>query len=67
MNSDSISLPVGISVIVPVYNSQETLVALLERMTPMLQQMLSAFEVILVNDGSRDKSWEVIESLKSKI
>ena len=65
-NSDSISLPTGITVIVPVYNSQETLNALLDRMTPMLQETQSVFEVILVNDGSRDKSWSVIENLKGK-
>jgi glycosyltransferase involved in cell wall biosynthesis len=68
-SSDSIqpdSLAVGISVIVPVYNSQETLVALLERLVPVIESIATPSEVILVNDGSRDGSWKVIEALRSR-
>ena len=67
--SDSIhpdSFPEGISVIVPVYNSQETLPVLLERLLPMLEEIAPSHEVILVNDGSRDGSWKVIEKLSEQ-
>ena len=57
------SLPAGISVIVPVYNSQETLAALLARLVPILDAIAPQYEVILVNDGSRDGSWRVIQEL----
>ena len=57
------SLPAGISVVVPVYNSEQTLGELLKRLCPVLQHFAPAFEVILVNDGSRDGSSKVIESL----
>ena len=60
------SLPEGISVIVPVYNSQETLTALLARLVPILKKLSDHHEVILVNDGSRDGSWPVIEKLSSE-
>jgi glycosyltransferase involved in cell wall biosynthesis len=57
------TLPGGISAIVPVYNSERTLADLLKRLTPVLQSLTPDFEVILVNDGSRDASWRVIQSL----
>lgn len=53
----------GISVIVPVYNSEEALPKLLERLRPVLTQAAGRWEIILVNDGSRDRSWAVIEQL----
>jgi undecaprenyl-phosphate 4-deoxy-4-formamido-L-arabinose transferase len=52
-----------LSVVVPVYNSEQSLPLLIERLEPVLREHTSAFEVILVNDGSRDRSWEVIETL----
>ena len=53
----------GISVVVPVYNSAEILPQLIERLRVVLQEMLVPYEVVLVNDGSRDRSWDVICSL----
>lgn len=49
----------SISVVVPVYNSEATLEPLVARLQTVLQRAASNFEVILVNDASRDKSWEV--------
>jgi len=59
------ALPAGISVVVPVYNSQDSLEALATRLQPILRQAApdSTFEIILVNDGSRDQSWPVIQRL----
>jgi len=56
-------LPAGISVVVPVYNSEGTLRNLVSRLRPVLESISEEFEVILVNDGSRDNSWEVISQL----
>ncbi len=53
----------GLSVVVPVYNSEQTLGPLIERLGPVLSGIGGPFEVILVNDGSRDGSWGVIERL----
>lgn len=53
----------GISVIVPAYNSEQTLEELVEKLCPVLSALSANFEVILVNDGSSDKSWQVIEKL----
>jgi glycosyltransferase involved in cell wall biosynthesis len=48
------------SVIVPVYNSEGSLRPLVERLAVVLPQFSSAYELILVNDASRDTSWDVI-------
>ncbi len=45
-----------ISVIVPVYNEEEGLPALFARLYPALDALGASYEVIFVNDGSRDRS-----------
>ncbi len=52
-----------ISIVVPVYNSQNTLANLVERLIQVLPAFCSEYEIILVNDGSKDRSWEMIEEL----
>lgn len=56
----------NLSVIVPLYNEEESLpelAAWIERVTT--EQSLS-YEIIMVDDGSTDKSWKVIEELHTK-
>ena len=55
--------PGGISVVVPVYNSATTLQPLLCRLRAVHASIDLPYEVILVNDGSRDASWAQIEAL----
>lgn len=45
-----------LSVIIPVYNEQETLPALFARLYPALDALGVAYEVLFINDGSRDRS-----------
>ncbi len=52
-----------LSVVVPVYNSSATLPALLERLTTVLEGITPRYEIILVDDDSRDDSWGVMQSL----
>ena len=54
---------VSISVVVPVYNSENSLLELTRRLEPVLMALTECFEVILVNDGSRDRGWEAICAL----
>ena len=56
----------SISVVVPVYNSAITLPDLIDRLEPVLREHASSFEVILVNDASRDASAEVMARLSSE-
>lgn len=53
----------AVSVVIPVYNSAATLPALLARLTPVLSSLGTQFEIVLVNDGSRDASWNTIVEL----
>jgi len=55
-----------LSIVVPVYRGEEFLVPLLEQIAETLPNFASKFEVILVNDGSPDHSWEIIQSLTGK-
>ncbi len=56
----------GISVIVPVYNGEATLPDLIARLDRTLKECESEFEVVLVNDGSQDHSWEIVRSLSRR-
>jgi len=51
----------SISVVVAVYNAAASLEPLVARLAASLGQLGVPFEVILVNDGSRDASWSMIE------
>lgn len=53
----------GVSVVVPVYKSAESLGALVERIEPALNDLASEFEIILVIDGSPDNSGNVAREL----
>lgn len=55
--------PKKISAVVPVYNDEEVLHALIDRLKPALVAMTPLFEIVLIDDGSRDESWKVIEIL----
>src|SRR6266699_2382280 len=52
-----------LSVIVPVYNSESILPRLIERLEPVLVSICHQYEVIFVNDASKDGSWKVIQAL----
>jgi len=54
-----------LSIVVPVYNSASTLDMLLERLTKIVETITQSYEVILVDDGSRDDSWAIIQSLRA--
>jgi glycosyltransferase involved in cell wall biosynthesis len=54
----------GLSVVVPAYHSARTLAELVARLEPVLRGAADQFEVVLVNDGSRDGTWGVIENLR---
>ncbi|HEX2980888.1 MAG TPA: glycosyltransferase family 2 protein [Anaerolineaceae bacterium] len=58
-----ISALLSLSVVVPVYNSQATLHELVSRLGKALPELTDTFEVLLINDGSRDDSWGEITRL----
>src|SRR5262245_60145903 len=50
----------GVSVVVPVFNSEATLADLVRRLAEVLPRLCPEFEVLLINDGGRDGSWAKI-------
>jgi glycosyltransferase involved in cell wall biosynthesis len=51
---------IGLSVVVPVYRSAETLVQLAERLRATIARLGCRGEIIFVDDGSPDDSWQVL-------
>lgn len=53
----------GISVVIPVYRSALSLEPLFQRLIPALEKLGCDFEIVCVNDGSPDESWQVLRRL----
>ena len=52
-----------LSILIPVYCSQATLKPLVSRLLAVLDPLHTDYEIILINDGSPDRSWELIQEL----
>ncbi len=50
----------AVSVVIPVYNEEDVLQALFDRLYPVLDALGEPYEVIFVNDGSRDRSAQML-------
>ena len=55
-----------ISVVVPLYNEEESLPELFAWIERVMKAHDFSYEVIFVNDGSTDRSWQIIEQLQTK-
>ena len=56
-----------ISIIIPAYNEEESLPILYERLKKLMDSILNyEFEVLFVNDGSKDKTIQIIKELREK-
>ena len=61
------SAPLDLSVVVPLYNEEESLPHLVEQLLAALRPSGERFELVLVNDGSSDRTAEVLERLSRDI
>lgn len=52
-----------LSIVIPVYNSEQSIAKVLQELEPLLPQLAEQYEVILVEDDSRDQSWQVVRGL----
>ncbi len=52
-----------ISVIIPLYNEEESIVELFEWIKKVMLREGRSYEVIFISDGSTDNSWKIIEGL----
>ncbi|MBQ7489183.1 MAG: glycosyltransferase family 2 protein [Bacteroidales bacterium] len=55
-----------ISVVVPLFNEEESLPELVAWVAKVMQENSFSYEIMLVDDGSNDRSWEVVEQLKTE-
>jgi glycosyltransferase involved in cell wall biosynthesis len=55
-----------LSIVIPLYNEDESLPELISWIKSVVDKMNISYETILVDDGSRDNSWEVIVKLSSE-
>ena len=55
-----------ISLVIPVYNEEESLTPLMEWISRVMEANRFSYEVIFVDDGSTDASWDVITRLKER-
>lgn len=61
------STPLDLSVVVPLYNEEESLPHLVEQLLQALRPSGERFELVLVNDGSSDRTAEVLEQLSHEV
>jgi len=57
---------INISAVIPVYNGEHTIRCLVNRLEAVLSSMAVGSEVILVDDGSTDRSWFIIQDLAAE-
>ncbi len=55
----------NLSIVIPLFNEQESLPELYEWITRVMQQNKYSYQILFIDDGSKDKSWEVIEELSA--
>ncbi len=53
------------SVIIPVYNSEASLRELFDRLEPVMKSTGKPFEILAIDDGSQDGSWQALQDLKA--
>ena len=56
----------NISVVVPLFNEVESLPELCSWIDKVMKSNSFTYEVLLIDDGSKDKSWEVVERLSAE-
>lgn len=64
--SDNTSEPITLSVVIPLFNEKDNVGILVKRLTEVLDRIREPYEIILIDDGSHDATWEMVEALSDK-
>ncbi len=59
--------PIAVSVVVPVFNEEESVAALCQQLHTSLSAIGRSYELILVDDGSRDRTWDKLREQARQI
>lgn len=54
------------SVVIPIYNEEENIMELYNRLTKVMVGLTKSYEIIFVDDGSQDKSYEIMKTLHQR-
>jgi len=65
-NKNTYNHNIDFSIVIPVYNSAETLEQLVRKISSVFNNINRSFEIVLTDDGSTDSSWKVIQELINK-
>jgi glycosyltransferase involved in cell wall biosynthesis len=57
---------IDISVVIPLFNEDESLPELHDWIQRVMTENKFSYEILFIDDGSKDKSWEVVEALQAK-
>jgi len=57
---------IDISVVVPLFNEEESLPELVAWIKKVMDENKFSYEIVMIDDGSKDNSWKVVEELQSK-
>jgi len=57
-------MPKSISIVFPMYNEEESILPLLNATLPVVSKITKDYEIIFVDDGSKDKTPKILEQLK---
>ena len=52
--------------VIPIYNDEEVIGELLRRLTAVVEDIVGEYEIILVDDGSRDHSWKIMQQERAQ-
>lgn len=63
MKEQSVALAPSVSIVAPCYNEAGNLPEFVRRVEEAMRAVPEAWELILVDDGSIDRTWEVIETI----
>ncbi len=57
---------VNVSIVIPVHNEAEVLPSLFKRLLPVMDSLSQSYEIILVNDGSKDNSAAILDDYQNR-
>ncbi|MFC1884637.1 glycosyltransferase [Thermodesulfobacteriota bacterium] len=55
-----------LSICIPIYNEQDSIISLYDRLNSVLENLNEEFEIIMVNDGSKDNSEAILDDLAAR-
>src|SRR3989344_9081642 len=57
----------GVSIVIPAYNEQDSIVKTIQEVKEILSKSKNKYEIIIVNDGSKDNTSDILRSIKNII